>query len=470
MRTPNAQHSVHKTLSLEASASLISSNATTSNQNLYDQLFTAIQQTYLSDFLGSDNQLQPTWQFQFPNPAALQVANWVTSVNNNFQAYEMFEVGDLAPISKQGSYLTSPNSPSIYTAYGNWLNTLIPADAENLQAYQNAQNQAAQDATDMQDAIAGAGPAFATWQQDNPGSTITTVEAWLSQVPPLPQAQPFANNYQSAQSDSATQTALMDQLTATADAPLSAALAAYNDKANQTTYPVAPNVSVTAGLGIVGTPDGTENPAQDWLDWSTGKPNPDLNFFTATVAAGVQPVSSVEEVTLTETQRFSFFFGLLSFSITEQVNFFETITTDANFQLQMNWQSLFMYPISRIGWFDQSFLQNHANDPLSASNTTDFFSDTNGVLYLVPSFVFLGWNPTLQLTLSTSLYEQWTNQINSPQGVWFNGIEVTGPPTSVTTGANGTTVVQYGSPKSATAMANLPNIVGYVHLVPTGTP
>lgn len=442
-------------------------NATTSNQNLYDQLYSAIQTAYLSDFIGGNGQLLPTWQFQFPNPAAQSPAVWVETANNNFQPYQMFEAGDLAPISKQGSYVTDSSCPSIFENYGLWLGAVLPANLGSNQQYIDDQNLANEYAQDMQDAVNGAGPSFATWLQQNPGSTITTVTQWLTQVPALAAAQPYATNYQTALANYNNEITALQTIANNLNKPLATAQQNYQDTAYQTQYATAAGVDVTMGTTIVGNLDGTLNPVNDWVAWSTGQSNPDLTPFQATVASGVVPVTTVETVVFEATEQFSFFFGLFSVTLEQQMTFFVDITTDQNFSLIMNWASLVMYPISRELWYGQSFLQENANDTLASTNQVDFFGPENGTLYLVPSFVFLGWNPSLTLTLTTTLYNTWQSQISSSEGVYLNGITVPGPPTSVTNNPDGTTTVNYGTPTSPTSMAQLPSIVGYVHFVPT---
>lgn len=448
-------------------APALTTNPTQSNQNLYDQLFTQIQASFLSDFIGPDKQLLPEYQFQFPNPVQLQPAAWVSLVNNNFQPYEMFEAGDLAPISKQGSYTTGPNSTSIFTYYGRWLAAVTPPSVTGLPAYLAAQQDAMVAAQSMAAAVTGAGPAFAAYKSANPTSTITTVESWLTQTPLLPQSLPYALNYQTAYTNYLAQLATLAQLAADADPDLSAAQTAYGNSAFRVAYATAPGLTVTAGNTFIGSTDGSLNPVNDWTAWSQGQTNPNLNPFTATVAAGVQPVSHVEAVTIEETVETSYFFGLFSMSETELVTFFQTVTVDEHFQLDMNWGSLVMYPVSRPGWFDATVLQSYANSPLVASNHIDFFSQDAGALSLVPEYIFLGWNPSLTLTLDTDLYNQYQGQLQAESGAWFNGIVVPGAPTSVTAGPNGTTIVQYGTPASPASMQQLPTIVGYVNQVPT---
>jgi hypothetical protein len=452
------------------SAATTTQNPTTSNQNLYNQLFSRIQAAYLGDFVGSDNQLLPQWQFQFPNPVAVQQAQWVNPLNNDFLAYQQFEVGDLAPASKQGQYTADTSQPSIWTNYGLWLGAVLPANLNSIPAYVNAQKEQLQDAQDMTNAINGAGPAFSTWSEQNPGSNITTVAQWLAQTPPLPAAEPFATNYQNASASYSSQLAEMSQIAKTADALLSQAQADYRNPDFQQTYATFTGVKVTEGIGIVGNTDGTLNPQADWAAWSTGQSNPpDLTPFTATITQGVVPVSTIEPITLTETVQFSFFFGLFSCSVTEQVTFFQEITQDENFSVDMNWASLVMYPITRQGWYSQQALESLANQPLSPGNNVDFFGPEAGTLFLIPSQIFLGWNPSLTLTLSTTLYNQWESQISSSEGVWLNGVELPGPPTSATNNPDGTTTVNYGDPESQTSMSQLPFIIGYLHFVPTTT-
>lgn len=436
-----------------------------SNQNLYDQLYSSLLANFMKDFVGSDGNILPQFQFQFPNPVQLQKAVWADP-SSSFGQYQSFQAVDRCPVSKAGFFTQNDNSPSVWQYYPMFLKAVIPANVGNLQAYKDALQQQALDARKMNDAINGAGPAFTTWKTQNPASPITDVVSWLTATPPIAQANPWAGNYASAEADSAIQGTIMQQLTETAQPDLSAALAGIANPQFQTSYATSNTGQIKAGTSFVGANDGSQNPSQDWVDWKNGDTsNPDLKQYNARIANGVVPVHHAEKVTITATASYSYFFGLFKATSTIQETFFRDVVTDASFALDMNFASVWMYPVSRPGWFASQVLQSYSKRPLSASNPIDFFNKDTGVLYLLPLEVFLGWNPMLRLTLSTSLYTKWKDQLMSGNGVVLNGVVVGDgvKPKQISSDPTGNTVLEFGDQSLPASKQQLPTILGYVH-------
>lgn len=438
------------------------STSTSSNQNLYDLLFTALVQNFPTEFGVSGGLIASNLAFQFPDPTALQQANWCDAVNDANFVIQQFFVGDRAPVLKAGRYTADASSESISQNYVYWINSVVPPSPNSDPAYAPAMELEASYAQDVINIKANAKAPFAAWQAANPGSTITTVNAWLSQTPPLIEAQPFASQYQSTVQKYNTQAALVAQIVENLSKPLSDAMKAANNPANSTTYQYTPSgepqTSLTAPITEVG--DETANPTSDWASWTSGG-NQNINPVSVSLIAGTVPVYSVEEVTISVTETFSYFFGLFSNTVTEQETFFEQIVTDEAFELNMQFGSLRNYSISRPGWYSDEVLETYANNAFHS--TIDFFNPQTGPLYLIPREVFLGWNPVLVLTVTEALYNNWQKALTSDQGVFVAGIAVgVGMTPTVQTLSNGTVQLTFGNQTSAQSMQQVPTILGFL--------
>lgn len=445
-----------------------------SNQNLYDLLFTALVQNFPTEF-GISTPGGPVagdLAYQFPDPTDVQAANWCDSVGDPNQAIQQFFVGDRAPVLKGGRYTADASSDSIFTNYQYWIDAVIPPSPERDPAYKPANEQLTQLGQNAINIVANAKAPFAAWQANNPGSSITTATAWLSQTPPIMEAQPFATQYQTTVQEYNTQAAIVAQIVANLSKPLSDAQKAASNPANTTTYQYTPSgrpqTSFTAPTTEVG--DGVADPASDWASWmSGGKQN--INPVTIQLTAGTVPVYSVEEVTIEVSVTFSYFFGLFSNTVEEQETFFEQVVTDEAFSLNMQFGSLRNYSIARPNWYSDEILETFANNPYSSS--IDFFNPQTGPLYLIPREVFLGWNPVLVLNVSQTLFNNWQSALMSDQGVFVAGVPVgVGMTPTVQTLPDGTVQLTFGSQTAPASMQQVPTILGFLmtKIVSTATP
>lgn len=385
------------------------------NAPLFEQLYVALERDFLGNF-SSNGQLLPQYDFQFPNPNQVPSAVWV-QLTENFQAYQMFNAGDLAPISKTGWMQTGPMSPSVWANYGYWLNAVVPPGGEGV-------------------------PAFTT-----------------AQARPLPDGDASPDP---ASPEFTARLGALGQAVASTNPQLAAAIAAYTNPLFRTIYAGVGSPFV-AGRTFVGSADRSEDPVQDWTAWSTGEPNPDLNPYSTRIQLGNSTSATLgasDAALATEP-----FFLPLALSAGDRAAFVRDVTGDASSSLLLRFASLFLYPISRPGWFEPAFLQNSAGWNLQPGNTIDFFGATAGTLYLIPANIFLGWNPSLVLTITTKLYEKWKPQLMSAQGIVVGGITIgVGIVPTVLSSSSRLTVLQFGDPTAAESLAQVPLIVGWVHL------
>jgi hypothetical protein len=437
----------------------------TMNQGLFNLLFSALVQAFPSEFGLENGQLSPQFNFQFPDPTLVPQAGWVDATDPNFQ-YEQFNLGNQGPILKQGRFTSGSASPDIFKNYGYWINSVATPSVASYPPYIAANKLMLSAANAVQSVQNNAVTAFASWQAANPNSKITTLNAWLVAEPPYAAAEPYATQYTIANQQFSEQAANLARIVAQLDQPLSDAQTAASSATNTTPYQYTPlgqkPITVTEGTTLIGIPG--QDPVSDWASWSTGG-NQNLNPQTIPIEVGVVPLHSLQAVTVTTWESYSYFFGLISGSEEVQTTFFQEVTTDEAFQLAINFGSLQPYPITRPGWYSFEALSTYANDQYNSA--IDFFNPTTGPLYLIPTTVFLGWNLTVTLTITQALYNSWQSQLNLNQGVFIAGAQIGVGQTPVVKQVGDNVQITFGNPDKQ--LTDLPYVLGYVENVISST-
>ncbi|HEU4885814.1 MAG TPA: hypothetical protein VFT45_26495 [Longimicrobium sp.] len=439
----------------------------TANQMMYDALFSALVQHFPTTFGVSNGALDPRLQYQFPDPANLQPANWVDPLEDvDFEAAQCL-LGDRPPLLKGARY--APDSAqSIFTSYGDWIDSVEASNPATNPEYREALRVLMDAGARMQQIAEIATPSFRAWQQENPGA-LANLTAWLTASPPLIAAQPYATQYAIASQEYNHAAAKTTQIVEVLNRPLGRAQAAADDPAFQKKYAIQGTSLSTIGQTQVG--DVFSDPVENWTNWQQGG-SLNQNPFQSTITSGTVPQYTVQPVTIEVTETYSYFFGLFSSTTTEQQTFFQQVVDYQNFQIELSFASVNPYTISRQGWYSLDVLQGYAPTKY-IYNGVDFFNPTSGPLYLVPRTVFLGWNPVVKLTIDDALFQAWKPTLDADGGtggIYVNGVLVgVGIPyTQSASPIQGAVELTFGDQGNPESRSTVPTVLGFVHDVIDG--
>jgi hypothetical protein len=101
----------------------------------------------------------------------------------------------------------------------------------------------------------------------------------------------------------------------------------------------------------------------------------------------------------------------------------QRIISDNNYKLRVRARGMNSYKINRGQWYDESLVSPHVKLVEQSAWTPDMFFGENGSLHLIPEEIFVMFQPSIQLTVSTQVYKQ---QIESNADVDIEYLDMLG--------------------------------------------
>jgi hypothetical protein len=131
------------------------------------------------------------------------------------------------------------------------------------------------------------------------------------------------------------------------------------------------------------------------------------------------------------------------------------IIADENYKLVVKYRGLESYQVTLGGWYTDSYV-NPKTDVFAAGNTvtSDTFFGLNGSMHLIPSQVWIAFQPSISLTITTELFKEQYSAFSNADVDW---IDILGTRFDMKAGAslqpvdngNSTTTITFNSPVNA---------------------
>ena len=396
----------------------------------------------LVDSLGQGLKGGPNDVFQYA--AAPMDASWATNT-----AYNTYNMLDIEPMELGGFYLRS--TQNISSAYGDFLNNLRIGTSPDNKDYVKASMNLTAALSVLSNAQTDAANAFKSWKTNNPGwetdyPDVKTTNSWLktegdAYEGAIVKARVAVKSYQDEIGRWQTQQAK----------PLQAALAKYNDPANQQSV-VLPD---SGGNQMVYTGTITPSLVTDLPSWRAGGGN---NYGPVTIDSNTS-VGNAWKVSGSGTIGYDN--GFIGGYVKGQMTVSNDVWDDKAFSVKISVQALKLYTLARGGWWTGSLLSEYSKGPFYDSRLTPAsFFGPKGTLKLIPSMVLVGYAPTCVMTTSNSTYSRYEKDWRGEAGVRigpFHFSSSVSKSTVDTTSSKTNTSITFG-PKDPAA-AN-PQIIG----------
>ncbi|HLA56608.1 MAG TPA: hypothetical protein VK623_10930 [Flavobacterium sp.] len=358
-------------------------NQTNFGDSQFDYLFSAIADKFPA--IGQDT---ATTQFQFSgSPMA---ASW--STGDDIGAYN---VANAVSADVNGFY--TPNPGSLYNAYSDLIVSISPGiDGSKDPLYLKTLKQQNDAIANCQTALNNAKMAWATYVQQNTdpktGLPAETEAAWLADELGGLEYQQAIDQANSAKSTISNNLSL---LVATFDAALAADQKKLTDPANCSIYETTkggtitlPTIALSGNLGA------------DVTNWDAyGATDFDLDVTLTKDSTVTTPWKTVYQTNVEQ----HCFETSVSTSITST-----RIIQDSNYKLRVMCKGLKSYNVSFGDWYSSSYVnpQTAVFSPASTVNSETFFSALNGSLHMIPSQIWVMYQPSIQLTISTDTFKE----------------------------------------------------------------
>ncbi|CAM4091330.1 hypothetical protein FLSI110296_13345 [Flavobacterium sinopsychrotolerans] len=349
----------------------------------FDYLFSAVADKYPAIGQNTDST-----QFQFSgSPMA---ANWKTG--NDINAYN---IANSVSADTNGFY--TPNPGSLFNAYSDMILSISPSiDGSTDPTYLKTLKLFTDASTNYQTALDNAIIAWTSYKQQNmnpkTGLPVETQAEWLADELGGLQYQTAIDDANKVKTATGNNLALLVQ-------SLNAALASDQkklvDPANTSNYKkadgsltVLPTITLNGDLGT------------DVTNWDS---YPATQYdLDVTLTKDSTVTTPWKTVYTTNVEQHCF-----STSVDTSISSTRLIQ-DSNYKLRVMCKGLKAYNVTFGNWYSPSFVDPTTAQfsPAAGVTSETFFSATNGSLHMIPSQIWVMYQPTIELTISTDTFKE----------------------------------------------------------------
>ena len=349
----------------------------------FDYLFSAI-----ADKFPAIAEHNNSTQFQFTGSP--MEAAWTNSTDMS-----AYNTANRVSAAVNGFY--TPNPGSLFTAYRSLIASIDPGvDGSKDPTYVKLQKQLTDARASVDSALSKAKVGWATYKSQNTnaktGLPDETQSVWLKDE--LGGLQ-FQNAIDIANDKVEKLTANLALLTASFNAALAEAQEALTAKENQSIYSTPgggtetlPTITLAGDLGA---------DVSNWDAYPADQYDLDVQLTKDSVVKS--PWTTVYRSNIEQ--------HCFSTSVSSSVNT-SRIISDQHYKLEVKIKGFKSYTMSFGNWYDASFV-NPATakfSPAANVNSQTFFGKDSGSLHLIPSQIWVMYQPSITLTISTEMYKQ----------------------------------------------------------------
>jgi hypothetical protein len=349
----------------------------------FDYLFSAVADKFPAIGHSSDST-----QFQFAgSPMA---ANWKSG--HDINAYNLAN-----KVSADVNGFYTPNPGSLYNAYFDLISSITPGiDASKDPLYVQTLKQLNDANANYQTALSNVIIAWQSYKQQNTnpktGLPNETQAEWLADELGGLQYQQAIDNAKEAKTIIANKIALLTQ---SFNAALAAEQKKLTDPSNFSNYVKAdgsttklPTITLDGDLGA------------DIANWDNYPATAfDLDVTLTKDSTITTPWKTVYN---TETEQHCFATSVDTSISTSR------ITKDSHYKLRVMCKGLKSYNVNFGDWYSSTYVDPETAkfSPAATVNSETFFGAENGSLHMIPSQIWVMYQPSIELTISTETYKQ----------------------------------------------------------------